>query len=136
MFSYLSSGSLFFSDTGNREIRAADPSKWEPKKYQYAQLSSNPTVRVHIEKYHLALFLQLAKERNWKIQLKGLVSEARSLAASEVTKPEQDEFDEATFHRYLSNFIIADDQVCPYLMLATMLTFYLPVSQRCGMSRV
>ena len=104
MFSYLSSGSLFFSDTGNREIRAADPSKWEPKKYQYAQLSSNPTVRVHIEKYHLALFLQLAKERNWKIQLKGLVSEARSLAASEVTKPEQDEFDEPTFHRYLVKF--------------------------------
>jgi hypothetical protein len=71
----------------------------------------------------------LAKENNWKIQLKGLVSQAQSQAASEASMPVgwHDEFDEHTFHHYLSNFIIVDNQVRPPLILVAILTFYLLV---------
>jgi len=75
------------------------------------------SLRPHIEKHHLQLFQQLAKEKGWKILLPGLVLEACSqVSAVGLTEDElPDTFDESTFHRYLLNFIVADDQVsCPF----------------------
>ncbi len=125
---------IFFSDRANRKLRDADPANWIPKKYQYSEKTLNPNFRVHIENFHLAQFKLLAKERNWKVQLKGLKSQSQSQAASEASMPvgQPEKFDESTFQRYLSNFIIVDDQVCPRLMLVAMLTFYV-VYQRCGL---
>jgi hypothetical protein len=130
----LSSLGSFFPDRANRKIREADPANWISKKYEYAEKTSNPNLRVHIENFHKEQFVRLAKERNWKVQLKGLRSQAQSQAASEASMPGQHEkFDEPTFQRYLSNFIIVDDQVRSRLMSVTILTFYL-VYQRCGLS--
>ena len=121
--------SLSFSDKGNRKQREDDPANWIPKRYKYSAGSSNSSVRVHIENFHLEQFKQLAKEGKWKIFLKGLVSESRAqsqaLASEASTLGQHVKFDERTFHRYLSNFIIVDDQVCLRLMLVAMLTFYL-----------
>jgi hypothetical protein len=55
------------------------------------------------------------KARGWKILLPGLVSQAKSQAASATdSQPGEacEKFDEATFQRRLVNFIVADDQVC------------------------
>lgn len=127
-----------------REAREADPSNWPADKhYQYALTTSTTSLRPHIEKYHLELYKTLAKENGWKILLPGLVSQARSQASVETAtqgKP-LDEFNVATFHQYLLNFIVADDQVCFRLIffMFIMLMFALSDSQvsiSCGMSRV
>ncbi|KAF8808087.1 hypothetical protein BYT27DRAFT_7223827 [Phlegmacium glaucopus] len=60
------------------------------------------TLRPHIEKYHLKLYLELQKARGWKILLPGLVSQARSQAMLGMNSPQED----------VLNFIVVDDQVC------------------------
>ena len=63
--------------------------------------------------------MTLAKEKGWKILLPGLVSQARSQATNEAATSQgehPDKFDEHTFHQYLLNFIVADDQVCSRLI--------------------
>lgn len=100
----------------NRAALDADPGKWDRKvNYLYSSKSSTTTLRPHIEKYHLPIYLVEQKARGWKILLPGLVSQARSQATSttELHQGEvRDKFSEAAFHRHLINFIVADDQVC------------------------
>jgi hypothetical protein len=105
----------FLTKITHRKAKEADPASWPSKiHYEYSPNTSNTSLRPHIQKHHLDLFLRLAKEKGWTIQLPGLVSQSRSqaaneAAASQVRQPEK--FDEKTFHQHLVNFIIADDQV-------------------------
>lgn len=95
-----------------RRLKETDPS-WKPVKYTYSIKTSNSSLRPHIEVNHLELYKKLAKERGWEISLPGLVSEARSAAATAVTvSGQRDKFSVGTLRRLLVNFIIADDQVC------------------------
>ena len=91
-----------------------DPAKLSKIKWEYSKKMSTISLRPHIERHHLELFLRLAKEKSWKIQLPGLVSQARSQAASKASalrgQPSV-EFNEQKFQQYLLDFIIADDQV-------------------------
>ena len=82
-------------------------------KYIYGTKTSNTSLRPHLEKVHFELYMQLKKDNGWKTQLPGQATEARSQATSGSNSAQgvQDVFDEHTFHRYLVNFIVADDQV-------------------------
>jgi hypothetical protein len=116
---YLSSYLWFFSGwlTVNmlRKTKEAEPAQWKSNiRFEYSTKTSNTSLRPHIERHHLDLFLQLAKENGWKVLLPGLVSQARSeatSAAASVSAERRGQFDESTFHQYLLNFIVADDQV-------------------------
>lgn len=91
-----------------REQKEADPGNWPSGvNYSYSLKTSTSSLRRHIEKCHLKLYQELAKEKQWKILLPSLRSQQPS--ASENEQP--DEFNEATFQRYLVNFIVVDDQV-------------------------
>ena len=101
---------------GLRILRDADPSNWPPnRRYIYSRKTSNSSLRPHLEKYHVDQYTTLAKERGWKILLPGLVSQAKSQSAAPAGSANKDEqpvpFDEHLFHKYLVNFIVADDQV-------------------------
>ena len=102
--------SLSFSDKDNRKLHKDNPANWIPIKYKYSGNSLNATVWVHIERFHLEQFKQLAKEEKWKIFLKGLVAESQAqlqaLASEASTIGQHVKFNECTFHWYLSNFII------------------------------
>lgn len=105
----------------------ADPTIWPSgRRYIYSKGTSTTSLRPHIEKYHLEEYKRLANERGWKIMLPGLVSQARSEAAASVPAADErrDDFDEQTFHEYLLNFIVADDQVClSFLCLPSHLNY-------------
>ena len=100
----------------DRVAYEADPSKWDARiNYKFSRKSSTTTLRPHIEKYHLAIYMVEQKARGWKILLPGLVSQARSEAASashSQLEEARDTFNEATFQCRLVNFIVVDDQVC------------------------
>lgn len=102
--------------TLDRAAHDADPAGWDPRvRYEYKRSCSTTSLRPHIEKHHLELYLELQKERGWEILLPTLVSQARSQARSTDMSAQErvrDKFDEDTFHRYLVNFVVADDQVC------------------------
>jgi hypothetical protein len=101
----------------HRKDYDVDPVAWAEKnsyQFSFSKKTSTTSLRPHIEKHHLELFLRLAAERGWKVQLPGLVSQARSQAASEASASQGQrsvEFSEQKFQQYLLNFIIADDQV-------------------------
>lgn len=99
----------------HREVHDADPAKWPNKKqFKYSAGTSNTSLRPHIEREHLDLYLKVAKERSWKLSLPGLLSQARTQAASQGTASQgtqSAEFSQDAFHQHLLNFIVADDQV-------------------------
>ena len=78
------------------------------------------SLQLHIEKYHLQLFQQLAKENRWKILLPGLVSQVCSQASAVGSAQDEphDTFNESNFHEYL-NFIVTDDQVSYHIHFAS-----------------
>jgi hypothetical protein len=91
------------------------PSTWpNSRRFEYSKNTSTTSLRPHIEKYHLEEYKLLADKHNWKSLLPGLVSQARSTAAAQLDQSDnlKVKFDEHTFHQYLLNFIVADDQVC------------------------
>jgi hypothetical protein len=63
----------------------------------------------------------MAKEKGWKFQLRSQAKNSEGSVASPSARP--DKFDEATFHRFLVRFIVADDQVGSPLTILTVLTF-------------
>lgn len=97
-----------------RERKEADPANWPPGlNYSYSLKTSTTSLRRHLEKNHLELYRQLAKEKQWKTLLPSLRSQQPS--ASENEQP--DAFNEKTFQQYLVNFVVADDQVFSCLCL-------------------
>jgi hypothetical protein len=109
----------------HRKAKDADPVEFSSNiRFVYSQKTSTTSLRPHIEKYHRDLYLSLAKERGWKIQLPGIQSQARSQAASEIAAlqaGQPDRLDQSTFHRYLVNFIVVDDQVrCRFYFVALL----------------
>ncbi len=90
--------------------------------FKYKKSTSTTSLRPHIERYHLDLYLQVAKEKGWKISLPGLKSQAQSQAASDASASQvgqSAQFSEEIFHQYLLNFIIVDDQVRSYFFYFT-----------------
>ncbi len=87
--------------------------KMKDIKFSYSKTTSTTSLRPHIERNHLELFLCIAKKNNWKHSLPGLMSQARSQAASEASSSQvrRVKFNEQNFHQHLINFIVADDQV-------------------------
>ena len=89
--------------------------------------TSSSSLRPHIERNHLDLYLVVAQKNGWKHALPGLMSQAQSQAASEASglQARQDEFNEESFHRALVNFIIVDDQVHIFVLFTlTMLNLF------------
>jgi hypothetical protein len=104
----------FHTNITYRKAKEADLANWHSNiKYEYSLKTLTSSLRPHIEKYHLLLFQQLAKDRGWKILLPGLVLQARSQASmvSSAQGERRDTFDKNTFHQKLHSFIVADDQV-------------------------
>jgi hypothetical protein len=105
-----------FESTLDRKEHDANPNTWDGKiKYEYSVKSSTTTLRPHIERFHLQEYLQLQKEHGWTVMLPGLVSQARSQAASTANSLQEEareKWDEPTFLRHLVRFIVTDDQVC------------------------
>lgn len=101
----------------DRAQHDANPAAWpHGQKYDFSKGTSTSSLRPHLEKYHHDLYMKLAQERNWKIQLPGFLSQARRSNAasgsnSNASKLSPDDFSEETFHNYILRFIIADDQV-------------------------
>jgi len=61
----------------HRKAKDADLVNWPLNIcFVYSQKMSTTSLCPHIEKYHRDLFLSLAKERGWKMQLPGLQSQA------------------------------------------------------------
>jgi hypothetical protein len=79
-------------------------------RYIYSTKTSNTSLRPHLEKVHLQLYMQQKELQGWKNQLPRQASLATT-AASLAQDVRIDTFDEETFHRYLINFIVVDDQV-------------------------
>jgi hypothetical protein len=79
-------------------------------KYIYSAKTSTTSLRPHLKRVHLQLYMQQKELRGWKNQLPGQASLATT-AASLAQDVHIDTFNEETFHRYLINFIVADDQV-------------------------
>ena len=100
-----------------RSVHDADPGRWpQNQRFKYSKNTSTTSLRPHIEKHHLQEYLRLYKEKGWKVLLPGLMSQARSQAASEASasrsRPDgRAEFSLQKFHQLLLKFIIADDQV-------------------------
>ena len=109
---------IVFPNNNYRPIHDANPASWpSSQKFRYSKNTSTTSLRPHIERNHLETYLSIYKEKGWKVLLPGLMSQARSQAASEasasrVSRPDlQVEFSQEKFHQYLLNFIIVDDQV-------------------------
>lgn len=109
-----------------RQKKEEDPGAWSNIKFEYSANTSTTSLRPHIERHHLQLFQEKARQHGWKILLPGLVSQARSAAsAAESAQGERpDRFNEETFHRCLFNFIVADDQVFFLCLLVSQQTHY------------
>lgn len=107
----------------NRALHDENPTAWpNGRTYTFSDSTSTSSLRPHLEKYHSELYLSLAQERGWKIQLPGVVSRARSNAGEASQDSRPDEFSEETFHNYLMRFIVADDQVSFLLIMQGFLT--------------
>ena len=97
-----------------RALHDGNPAAWpNGRTYIFSDSTSTSSLRPHLEKYHSELYLSLAQERGWKIQLPGIVSQARSNVGENANSQDSppDDFSEETFHNYLLRFIVADDQV-------------------------
>ena len=104
----------------HRKEHDADPVKFLKKDifWRYLKTTSTSSLRPHIERHHLDLYLRIAKEKGWEIALPGLKSQARSQGASDALQVRQVvQFSEERFHQYLLKFIVADDQVILYFLL-------------------
>jgi hypothetical protein len=99
-----------------KEEAVAAGTLWDGRKFEYSSNTSNSTLRPHLEKFHTALYKQLALERGWKMQLPSLTSQARSTGSiiDSASEDAPDKFTEKLFYEYLVKFIVADDQVCSY----------------------
>jgi len=96
-------------------------------KYIYSAKTSNTSLRPHLERVHLQLYMQQKELQGWKNQLPGQASLATT-AATLAQDIRIDMFDEDTFHRYLINFIVADDQVrvvCFRLLIMLIFSLFL-----------
>lgn len=113
----------------HRKESDADPVKFAKKKIQleFSHTTSNTSLRPHIERNHLDIYLRVAKERGWTHELPGLKAQARSQAASDASALQVAplvQFSEERFHQHLLNFIVADDQVhLFYFFTRVFLTF-------------
>jgi hypothetical protein len=87
MFSALWFSELTTDNIILREARGADLSNWSYRThYEYLQKMSTTSLHPHIEKYHLDLYMTLVVEKEWKILLLGLVSNAQSQATNEAAR--------------------------------------------------
>jgi hypothetical protein len=112
---------VIYWDKTHRKVHDSDPTKFPSKiKWLYSSKTSTTSLRPHIERYHLDIYSTLAKERGWRVLLPGLVSQAQSesAAAAQEAMVHHDKFDEHTFHQYLLQFIISDDQVSLQFLFA------------------
>lgn len=104
----------------HRKEKDADPVEWDKVnynlKYWYSKTTSTTSLRPHLARHHADLYLRLAKERGWEVQLPGYRSQAQSQAASDASAPPLVQFSEERFQQHLLNFIIADDQVRLYFV--------------------
>ena len=85
-----------FSEFDNLILRKAEvayptngPSS---SRYEYSAKTGSQTLRSHIKRYHLELYLTLAKENEWKILLPGL--EAQLQAANEAAAAQDEQPDD------------------------------------------
>lgn len=104
-------------------------------RYEYSLKTSNTSLRPHIERNHLELYMSLVKEKGWKITLPGLLSQARSRAATVAVSDDErpDRFTERAFQEHLVKFMIVDDQVCSQVLtLSPCLYLSFQVSESCG----
>lgn len=94
-------------------------------RYEYSPKTSNTSLQPHIERHHSNLYMSLVKEKGWKITPPGILSQARSRAATvavlEGDRP--DRFTIEAFHEKLAKFIIVDDQV--FILLSLDIIFML-----------
>jgi hypothetical protein len=96
-----------------------------------APKASNTSLRPHLEKVHFQLYMQQKELQGWKNQLPGQASLATT-AATVAQDVRIDAFNEETFHRYLINFIVVNDQVhVVCLRLLIMLIFSLFLVTEC-----
>lgn len=92
-------------------------------KYEYSIKTSNTSLRPHLERNHLELYMTLVKEKGWPNRLPGSQeTHTRSQMSSQTVGSQGEQhtiYDEADFHRLLTKFIVVDDQVCSHHFVST-----------------
>lgn len=102
----------------HREANKADPSH---SVHTYSPRTSNSSLRPHIWRRHIDLFMRLAPRHNWNISLLGLASQSQSQASSQASTSQVGrpaEFNQEVFYQRLVDFIVVDDQVFSSLSLS------------------
>ena len=77
--------------------------------------TSSSGLRNHLDKWHCALYLQLAKEHGWTIQLPSHRDAIARQAAAAQSVVQHTPFSPDGLLNRLVWFIVANDQVCMYL---------------------
>jgi hypothetical protein len=97
-------------------------------KYEFSINTSNTSLRPHLERNHLELYMTLVKEKGWSNKLLGCQAKThtRSQTSSQTATSQGERptiYDEANFHQLLLKFIVADDQVCShhFVLMSNML---------------
>lgn len=95
-----------------RAAQATNPSTQIPK-FSYSLRTSNSSLRPHIRREHLDLFMSLAKQRGWNVSyVTGQSETSDSVVPPSAEGEQREQFSEELFRKRLLNFIVADDQVC------------------------
>src|SRR5229473_5717923 len=86
--------------------------------------TSTTSLRPHLKKHHLELYMTLVKEKGWVNKLPGCRAKMHTCSqTSNQTATSQGEqptiYNEANFHQLLLKFIIVNDQVCSHHFILT-----------------
>jgi hypothetical protein len=89
--------------------------------YTFAGKTSTTSLRPHLAARHRELYMELKEKHGWSTNLPGEASQATTA----VTQDGQiDAFNEQTFHLYLLNFIVANDQVSAFCFRLLMMLIF------------
>jgi hypothetical protein len=89
--------------------------------FKYSPNTGSTGLRSHLERFHAADYLKLAKEQNWVVQLPHL--KAKMAAAAVVNAKKQIMFSADAVTDHLVHFIAANDQV-----MSTVLPAFVQIS--------
>jgi len=98
-----------------RDLQAANLSR---KLIQYSLRTASMNLWSHLTGSYKELYRKVLEQKGWMEIIQHYLETRSSTTSAATTVPVPDQcdiFDEDTFHRYLVNFIIADDQVCSHL---------------------
>src|SRR5216684_3145200 len=91
---------------------------------EFSLNTSTTSLRPHLKKHHLELYMTLVKEKGWVNKLPGCQAKmhTRSQTSNQTATSQGEQptiYDKANFHQLLLKFIIVDNQVCSHHFILT-----------------